>query len=126
VLELTLRSDLRSVFPRRSNPVEAYPQSRQITRFRKLDCLARQRFGLAVKQRLNCKCRLVARTFGLSRGIAALSGVKRHLWRCIRVAFSMQDSSNVPPNFVLLDAALPDVAKLVAAMVQGRCAAPIM
>ena len=35
-------------------------------------------------------------------------------------ALKNQDSSSVPPNFILFDASLPDVAKLVTAMVQAR------
>jgi hypothetical protein len=35
-------------------------------------------------------------------------------------ALKNQDSSSVPPNFALLDATLPDVARLVTAMVQAR------
>jgi hypothetical protein len=39
---------------------------------------------------------------------------------CAICALKNQDSSNVPPNFVLLDTTLPDVARLVTAMVQAR------
>jgi hypothetical protein len=33
-----------------------------------------------------------------------------------------QDSSSVPPNFVLLDASQPDIARLVQAMIQAQAA----
>ena len=54
-----------------------------------LDCLARQSFGLALKQRLDGHRGPVTSALEFSCGIAALSGFKRHFWRCIRTAFSM-------------------------------------
>src|SRR5215472_11750521 len=39
---------------------------------------------------------------------------------CVICGLKNQDSSSVPPNFILFDASLPDVAKLVTAMVQAR------